>query len=124
MEAVPQVIIRRATSDDAAICAPICFDAFGTINARHGFPSDFPSVEAPLAVLTGMFSHPDFYCVVAESGGRIVGSNCLDERADIAGVGPITVEPGVQNAGVGRKLMKAVLDRAQEKPAAGVRLIQ
>jgi hypothetical protein len=40
-----------------------------------------------------MFSHPGFYCVVAESEGRIVGSNCLDERSAIAGVGPITVEP-------------------------------
>ena len=51
-----------------------------------------------------LFSSPGFYCVVAESEGRIVGSNCLDERSLIAGIGPITVDPGAQNLGVGRKL--------------------
>jgi predicted N-acetyltransferase YhbS len=62
--------------------------------------------------------------VVAEVDGRIVGSNCLDERAVIAGVGPITVDPVGQNSGVGRKLMDAVMDRARERGAAGVRLVQ
>lgn len=71
-----------------------------------------------------MFSTEGVYCVVAESGGRIVGSNCLDERAIIAGVGPITVDPAVQNLRVGRKLMEAVMDRAKEHGAAGIRLVQ
>ena len=71
-----------------------------------------------------MFSSPDFYCVVAESAGRIVGSNCLDERSSIRGVGPITIDPSVQNLGVGRKLMQAVMDRANERGAAGIRLVQ
>jgi L-amino acid N-acyltransferase YncA len=71
-----------------------------------------------------MFSDPGFYCVVAEVDGRIAGSNCLDERGAIAGVGPITIDPKVQNRGIGRKLMDAVLDRARERNFAGVRLVQ
>ena len=71
-----------------------------------------------------MFSHPGFYAVVAEFQGKIVGSNCLDERTPIAGVGPITVDPSVQNQTIGRRLMQAVLDRAAEKRFAGVRLLQ
>ena len=71
-----------------------------------------------------MFASPDFYCVVAESDGRIVGSNCLDERSVIRGVGPITIDPGAQNLGVGRKLMQAVMDRANERRASGIRLVQ
>lgn len=71
-----------------------------------------------------LFSRSDFYCVVAEADGRIVGSNCLDERSVIAGVGPITVDNSVQNLGVGKKLMQAVLDRAREHNTAGVRLVQ
>jgi hypothetical protein len=71
-----------------------------------------------------MFSHPGIYCVVAEADGRIVGSNCLDERDAIAGVGPITIDPKTQNRGVGRQLMDAVLDRARERKFAGVRLVQ
>jgi hypothetical protein len=61
---------------------------------------------------------------VAEVDGRIAGSNCLDERSVIAGVGPITVNPSIQNQGLGRTLMNAVMERAQEKKFAGVRLLQ
>ena len=71
-----------------------------------------------------MFSHPGFYCVVADSGGCVVGSNCLDERTAIAGLGPITVDPSIQDQGVGRKLMEAVLVRARERNFPGVRLLQ
>jgi hypothetical protein len=75
-------------------------------------------------VLSMMFSNPGFYCVVAEAEGRIVGSNCLDERSMVSGVGPITIDPGVQNRGVGRMLMQAVMDRAIGQGAAGIRLVQ
>ena len=56
--------------------------------------------------------------MVAEIDGRIVGSNFLDERSPIRGVGPITVAPEGQNSGVGRKLMQAVLERGEELPVA------
>lgn len=61
---------------------------------------------------------------MAEIDGRIVGSNFLWETAAIAGVGPITVDPSVQNAAVGRRLMQDVLRRTQEQKFAGVRLVQ
>jgi GNAT superfamily N-acetyltransferase len=119
-----EVSVRPARPEDAAVCGPICFEAFNAINQRHGFPCDLPSPEVGARLLGGMFSHPDFYCVVAEADGRIVGSNCLDERSTVAGVGPITIDPGLQNRGAGRKLMNAVLDRARERGFAGVRLVQ
>jgi Acetyltransferase (GNAT) family len=75
-------------------------------------------------VLSMMFAHPGFYCVVAESGGQILGSNCLDERSTIAGVGPITIDPDVQNKGAGRTLMEAVLARSVERGFKGARLLQ
>jgi predicted N-acetyltransferase YhbS len=71
-----------------------------------------------------MFSAPGFYAVVAESDGRIVGSNVLAEQAVIQGIGPITIDPNLQNAGIGRKLMQAVMDRATQNRAAGMRLVQ
>jgi predicted N-acetyltransferase YhbS len=119
-----KVKVRRATAEDAVACGQICFDAFNTINQSHGFPSDFPNLDAATQFISMLFSHHEFYCVVAEIDGRIVGSNCLNERSTIAGVGPITIDPQVQNRGVGRLLMQAVLDRATESRAAGVRLIQ
>jgi len=118
------VVIRRATPDDAALCGKICFEAFSTLAHKHNFPPDFPGPDIPGHVLTTMFSHPSFFCVVAEQGGKIIGSNCLDERSPIAGVGPITIDPNVQNQSVGRQLMRAVIERAKEREFAGVRLVQ
>jgi predicted N-acetyltransferase YhbS len=118
------VNVRRASRQDAPACGNICFDAFSAISQAHGFPCDFPGPEVSTQALTMMFSHPNFYCVIAEVNGKIVGSNCLDERSSIAGVGPITIDPRTQNHGVGRALMQALLDRASERGAAGVRLVQ
>jgi L-amino acid N-acyltransferase YncA len=121
---MPELKIRRASPEDATACGLICYQAFYDINTAHNFPPDLPSPQAATELLSMMFSHPGFYCVVAESGGRIIGSNCLDERSPIAGVGPITVNTSAQNAGAGRKLMDAVLQRAQERKFIGVRLLQ
>ena len=118
------ISIREGTPADAEICGRICYNAFKTISEAHGFAPDFPAPEVAIDVLTRMLANPKFYSVVAEIDGRIVGSNFLDERNSIAGVGPITVDPTVQNRAIGRRLMDAVHERAAEKDFAGVRLIQ
>src|SRR5579884_861147 len=116
------VVVRAATLDDAPVCGDIAYRAFLTINKTHGFPVDLPEPAVGIGILRSMISHPGFYCVVAEAGGRRVGSNCLDERSMIGGIGPITIDAEAQNRGIGRKLMRAVLDRARERNAPGVRL--
>ena len=123
-EAPPEIVIRTATPEDAPACGQICYEAFAAISTAHGFPCDFPGPEATTGLLSSLFSSPGVYCVVAERGGRIVGSNVLDERSVIQGVGPITIDPDAQNRGVGRRLMRAVMDRAHERGAAGIRLTQ
>jgi predicted N-acetyltransferase YhbS len=120
----PTIFIRRAKPEDAPECGRICYEAFRKINSDHNFPPEMPAPEMGLGILQMMFSHPSFYCVVAEAGGAVVGSNCLDERSSIFGVGPITIDPAAQNAGAGRRLMRAVMDRAAERGAPGVRLVQ
>ena len=124
MTAKTEVLLRRATAEDVPECGRICYSAFSAINAQHNFHSDFPHPDVATGFIAFLFSHPAFYCVVAEKDGQIIGSNCLDERSIIVGVGPVTVDPAGQNAGVGYKLMRAVLDRAAERAAAGVRLVQ
>jgi len=119
-----EVKVRSGTPADAEICGRICYNAFKTISETHGFVPDFPSPEVAIEVLTRMLTNQKFYSVVAEVGGRIVGSNFLDERNPIAGVGPITVDPTAQNRTIGRRLMDAVHERATHKKFAGVRLIQ
>src|ERR1022692_4312825 len=120
----PNLVLRTAVPEASPACGQICYDAFSTLSGVHGFPCDFPGPEAAIGVLSMMFSNRGFYCVVAEQEGRIVGSNCLDERSVISGVGPITIDPSVQNRSVGRQLMQAVMDRASGQGAAGIRLVQ
>lgn len=118
------LVVRRATAADAEACGRVCYEAFANIATRHNFPLDFPAPEIPVAVLSTMFSHPGFFCVVAESNGKLIGSNCLDERTTIAGVGPISIDPSEQNRAAGRQLMQAVMARATERKFAGIRLVQ
>jgi predicted N-acetyltransferase YhbS len=120
----PGLTVRLATPEDSAVCGEICYRAFSKLNGAHNFPCDFPGPEASTGLLSRLFSTPGPYCVVAEIEGRIVGSNVLDERSIIAGIGPVSVDPDVQNVGVGRKLMQAVIDRANERHAVGIRLVQ
>jgi predicted N-acetyltransferase YhbS len=121
---IVQVGIRPAAADDAQECGRICHDAFAAIANYHRFPPDFPSVDAAVTALTGLIAHPGFFSVVAEQDGAVVGSNFLDERSSICGVGPITVDPHAQNRQIGRALMNAVIDRAVQQHAPGVRLLQ
>ena len=122
--ATQDITIRRAQPSDAEICGRICYEAFTKLNQHHNFPPDFPSPEVAQGVLSSMFGNPGFFCVVAELDGNILGSNCMDERSAIAGIGPITIDPAVQNKTVGRQLMTAVMDRATERKLAGMRLVQ
>jgi len=116
--------LRRGKPDDAQVCGAICYEAFRTIAEAHHFTPDFPSADVPVELLTWMLGHAGFYAVVAELGGKVVGSNFLDERNCVAGVGPITVDPTVQNKTIGRQLMEDVHHRAAQKNFPGVRLVQ
>jgi predicted N-acetyltransferase YhbS len=118
------ITIRRAAAADAAECGRIICEAFGAIADQHNFPRDFPSVEIATHVAAMLIAHRGFYGVVAERDGRILGSNFMDERSPIGGVGPITVDPAAQNEGVGRRLMEAVIERAAALQLPGVRLVQ
>ena len=105
------LVLREAVAADAGECGRICYEAFRSVAEQHGFPPDFPSAEVGAALLGSLIANPGIYGVVAELDGRIVGSNFMDERSTIAGIGPITVDPAVQNAQVGRVLMENVLER-------------
>jgi predicted N-acetyltransferase YhbS len=120
--AAGEVTLREVEPGDAEACAQICFDAFGGFHDHHRFPRDFPVLEAATGLMAMWIPHPSVWGVVAELDGRIVGSNFLDERDPIRGVGPITVDPGLQSAGVGRRLMEAVHERGEGAP--GIRLLQ
>ena len=117
-----RVTLREARPEDAEACARIVYDAFAAIHDHHRFPRDFPVPDIAGGMMSAWVPHPGVWGVVAEVDGRIVGSNFLDERDPIRGVGPITVDPSGQNSGVGRRLMEAVIERGKDAP--GIRLVQ
>jgi predicted N-acetyltransferase YhbS len=119
-----QVTVREAVDADWQECGRICFEAFATIAIRHGFPPDFPTVEAAAEPIRHLINHPQVYGVVAEADGRILGSSFLDERSLISAIGPVSVDPTAQDDGLGRALMGALLERVAERHAPGVRLVQ
>ena len=115
----PSPRLRRGLPADAEACGRICYDAFCAIADQHDFPHDFPSAADPVASFGRLHADPGS-TRRRRVGRQLVGSNFLDERSTIAGLGPITVDPGVQNAGVGGG-MQRVLDAcgSRSSPACG-----
>ena len=125
--AAPEAVgvqVREAVDADWVEAGRICYAAFAKLADDHGFPHDFPTEAAAAEPVRWLINHPRVYGVVAEKGGRILGSNFLDERGTISAIGPISVDPENQDHHVGRLLMEAVLERAHARQAPGVRLLQ
>ena len=118
------VSVRRGIGSDAVAVGEICYGAFKAIADEHNFPPDFPNPDSAIGFLAMLIGHEGFFDTVAEINGKIVGSNFLDERNPISGVGPITVDPALQNDGAGRALMQAVMERSAERGFVGIRLVQ
>lgn len=116
------VHVRPIEPADADAAARIVYKAFAGIHDHHRFARDFPTPESAVELTSAFVAHPSIHGVVAEIDGRVVGSNFLDERGPVRGVGPITVDPAAQGRGVGRRLMQAVVERGAD--AAGIRLLQ
>jgi GNAT superfamily N-acetyltransferase len=102
----------------------ICFEAFRSIHDRHGFVRDFPDLETAVKVIGLMTNSPSVSGVAARADGRLLGSNFLLHADEVGGVGPITVDPNWQGHGLGRTLMKGVMDHAERLGLRHVRLLQ
>ena len=114
---------RPVTNADAENVGRIIYKAFCGIADRHNFPHDFPAPEAAQQMAAMCVNHPQIIGFVAENGdGEFLGSNFLWKQNEIAGVGPITVDPDKQAKGIGRSLMLAVLEAGKDAP--GIRLVQ
>jgi predicted N-acetyltransferase YhbS len=114
--------LRPATPGDAEACGRIIYEAFSTLADRHGFPREYQDEQTAVYVAGSLIQNPAVFAIVAELGGRVVGSNFLDERDPIRGLGPVTVALQKQEHGIGRQLMEAALARGRN--SAGIRLVQ
>jgi ribosomal protein S18 acetylase RimI-like enzyme len=120
----PAPSLRAFMPADAEAAGHICYTAFKMIAERHNFAPDFPDAETAAGLMHHLASRNDIHGLVAETAGHIVGSNFLWEDGEVAGVGPITIDPAAQDAGLGRRLMRAVIERAHSRRVQRVRLVQ
>lgn len=100
------IILRPVSTGDAPECGRVLYEAFKSLADHHRFPPDFPTAEIAAGMLGKFIAHPGWYGVVADCGGKLVGSNFMDERSVVPGIGPISVDPTTQNRGAGRRLMQ------------------
>jgi hypothetical protein len=82
------IALRPIGPADVPETGRICHDAFKAIARQHNFPPDFPEPEVVINLLSRLTANLGFYGVVAAQDGRIVGSNFVDERSPIIGLGP------------------------------------
>jgi GNAT superfamily N-acetyltransferase len=119
-----ELLMREATASDAERCGRIVYDAFAAIASRHNLPVEPDSPEFTRFKVCEMLSNDGFAGLVAERDGEVLGSTFVDERSAIAGIGPVTVDPAVQDDGVGRALMEAAMGRERARGVPGIRLVQ
>ncbi|PWS37582.1 GNAT family N-acetyltransferase [Falsiroseomonas bella] len=116
------VRLRPAVAADAEACGRVLHAAQADLAARHGLVPDVASAAEAAMHAAALLSDPAMFGVVAERRGQVVGASFLQERDEVRGIGPTAVAPGLQGAGIGRRLLRAVLDRAEG--VGSTRLVQ
>lgn len=116
--------LRQARAENVPELGRICYEAFKDISERHGFPTDFPTVEVGHQVVGMLTAQEDVYGVAAFDGATPKGSNFLEMWDDVAGIGPVSVDVSSQGDGIGRTTMQHVVDHARERGYEMVRLVQ
>jgi GNAT superfamily N-acetyltransferase len=120
----PEVIIVRASSIHVDELGRICYEAFKELNDRYRQPYDWPDIGSARRVIRMLVEDAGFYGITAVVNGQTAGSNFLSVMDPTAGLGPLTVECSMQGTGIGRSLMRAVLDHAAKLSIQSVRLQQ
>lgn len=111
-----------ARPEHADELARICHLAFNTLHQRHNVPPDVPTHDVGRLIIGGVINRPDYTGIAAIENGRLIGSNFLLHADEVCGVGPITVDPGIQSRGVGRTLMQWAIDEARRRRGDGFSL--
>lgn len=110
--------------EQAAEVGQLVFEAFRDVAERHGFGWPFPSPEFAEGVVRLLAQTEGCESYLLVEDGKPVACNFGDERDEAVGVGPVAVAVDQQGHGYGRRVMEALLDRADEAGVASVRLTQ
>lgn len=125
MDGAP-VTIRAIGSEDIEACGRIAFAAHSAVAAAHNVPCEHPSLHFSIGLIGSKVKDTNVVGFVAERAGQILGSIFLNAfpPTPVAAIGPLTVDPPAEGAGVGGRLMRAALDEAKNRAFECVRLVQ
>jgi GNAT superfamily N-acetyltransferase len=108
-----EIVVRKASPDfaDWERVRALILDAFGYMDARINPPSSALRLTAQ-----SMKADADKGAVLlAERAGDLVGCVFARPKGDALYIGKLAVRPGLQGAGIGKKLVDAAREEAQRR---------
>jgi len=113
-----QVILRKATGDDADALTDLAHRAKG----HWGYPASWMREwDAQLTIIPGYIEMHDVW--VAERDGTVVAMCALEDRGRRWMLEHVWVEPTLHRGGIGRALVARALETAREHGARHVELL-
>lgn len=107
----PEIILRRLGPDDVPGCVEVLIRAFNEFDASHGSPPPFHTFsQAEATVKMALHSDPQGVWGAVTDRGKVVGIIVGYRRGDYLSIGPVAVHPIVQHRGVGRRLLRRLLE--------------
>jgi ribosomal protein S18 acetylase RimI-like enzyme len=110
--------------DQAEAVGMLVYEAFKEIAERHNFEPAFATPELAHFIVRLLAQTEGYESYQLIEDGRPVACNFGDERDDAVGVGPVAVAVDQQGRGLGRRVMEALLERAERNGFRSVRLVQ
>jgi predicted N-acetyltransferase YhbS len=123
-KAKQSMAIAGMVPDQVEAVGKLTYEAFRDVALRHGFEPIYESLDFATRVVRSLSRLEGFTSFVASEGGQPLAVNFLDQRNDIAGVGPVAVGVEHQGRGLGRMVMEALLEQAEDCGFQSVRLLQ
>lgn len=116
--------VRRLLASEVPDIARIFRAAFNEIYERRGYGPIVVDESVGRVIAETYLDHDPEHCFVVEVEGRLAGSGFLHPRGEVAGIGPVTIDPAMQGQGLGRLLVSELCRRADELGIPSLRLIQ
>lgn len=101
------ILVRQMREQDADRAAQVLVSAFAQIYHQRGHTPPFPNLESAIWLCHAYLELDHHGCLVAETGGVLVGVGFVHMRGAAASIGPLAALPGGP-PGVGHALMARV----------------